>query len=380
MKVPLLDMSCQHAPLRERFLKSFGELIDGGRFILGPHTQALEKSIARCCGSEFALGVSSGTDALLVALMALDVGQGDEVITSTYSFFATAGVVARLGAKPVFADIDPKTFNIDVKAIERLITPKTKAIIPVHLYGQMADMAPVLEIAKRHGLKVVEDAAQAIGARYRDGKYACSMCDIGCLSFFPTKNLGAFGDAGMVVTNNKALYEKLKILRVHGASPKYYHKVIGGNFRIDEIQSAVLNIKSESLNDWTRQRRENAAYYRKLFAETGLLKNGFASLPEAVYESSGVENTHIYNQFVVRAQNRDALLKHLAANDIGSEVYYPVPFHLQECFAYLGYKAGDFPNAESAAKETFALPIYPGLKREQQQYVVDTINRFYSAS
>jgi dTDP-4-amino-4,6-dideoxygalactose transaminase len=330
--------------------------------------------------------VSSGTDALLVALMALDIGAGDAVVTTPYTFFATAGTIARSGALPLFVDIDPATYNLDPNKVAELLQGEceqrgdklvhrasgtvVKAIMPVHLYGQMADMTPLMALAREFDLKVIEDAAQAIGAADAEGRRACSIGDIGCLSFFPTKNLGAFGDAGMCVTNDAALAAKLAMLRVHGMEPKYYHQLIGGNFRLDELQAAVLVIKLKHLDAWTRGRQENACFYFGAFERAGLKST--IMLPASML---GIR--HIYNQFIIRAPKRDALRAHLAAAGVGSEVYYPVPLHRQECFASLGYAEGAFPESERAAAETLALPIYPELSREQLQYVVDTIAGFY---
>jgi dTDP-4-amino-4,6-dideoxygalactose transaminase len=310
--------------------------------------------------------------------MAIGVGPGDEVITTPYSFFATAGAVARLGAKPVLVDIDPRTYNIDPSKIGKAITSKTKAMIPVHLYGQCADMAPMLDLAQRHNLKVIEDAAQAIGSEYHDGRRAGSMGTIGCLSFFPSKNLGALGDGGMVVTNDQELAERIKVLRVHGGKPKYYHKMIGGNFRLDTIQAAVLNVKLNHLDDWTSRRQENARRYETLFQQSGLVQKGKVRLPDPVYRESGAKHYHIYNQFVLRVPQRDQLMAYLKEKGIGTEIYYPVPFHLQECFQCLGHKIGDFPESERAAKETMAIPIYPELTAEQQTQVVGAIKEFYA--
>lgn len=323
------------------------------------------------------IGVSSGTDALLLALMAIGVGPGDEVITTPYSFFATAGAVARLGAKPVLVDIDPKTYNIDPSRIGKAITSKSKAMIPVHLYGQCADMAPILDLAQRHNLKVIEDAAQAIGAEYRDGRRAGSMGTVGCLSFFPSKNLGCLGDGGMVVTNDADLAERMKVLRVHGGKPKYYHKLIGGNFRLDTIQAAVLNVKLNYLDQWTQRRQENARRYETLFQQSGVAQKGKVRLPDPVYRDSGAKRYHIYNQFVLRVEKRNDLMVYLEQKGIGTEIYYPVPFHLQECFWYLSHKEGDFPESERAAKETVAIPIYPELTPAQQTEVVEAIRGFY---
>jgi dTDP-4-amino-4,6-dideoxygalactose transaminase len=339
-------------------------------FILGPKVKVFEENITNYCKTKYAVGVSSGTDALIIALMAADIQPGDEVITTTYSFFATAGSISRLNAKPVFVDIDPITFNIDPVAIEKAITDKTKAIIPVHLYGQTADMDPILSIAKKYNLIVIEDGAQAIGSEYKDGRRAGSLGDMGCFSFFPSKNLGGFGDGGMVTTNDEKLFQKLVYLRNHGAHPKYYHKMIGGNFRLDAIQAVVLDIKLKYLDKWTAGRQTNADYYTKGFNERNLKQAVNTPLAQKNYR-------HIYNQFILRVQNRDALLAYLHDHNIGSEIYYPVTFNNQECFAYLGYNKGDFPIAEKAAEETIAIPIYAELTNEQKDYVMDTILDFY---
>lgn len=378
MKVPLLDLKAHHDPIREEILGAVKEVLDAQAFILGPKVAAFEKRVASYCGVEHAIGVSSGTDALVVSLMALEVGPGDEVITTPYSFFASVGCIARVGAKPVFVDIDPVTYNIDVTKIEPAITSRTRAILPVHLFGQCAEMEPILAMAKRHGLVVVEDAAQAVGAQYRDGRVAGSMGSLGCLSFFPSKNLGGLGDGGMVLTNDAGLAEKVRTLRVHGSKPKYYHKMVGGNFRLDALHASVLNIKLNYLDGWTRRRQEHARRYFELFKESCLTKEAGVQLPVAQYEHVGVSRYHIYNQFVIRAPNRDGLRDHLNADSIGTAVYYPVPFHLQDCFRSLGYKQGDFPASEQAATETLVLPIYPELSQDQQQFVVKSIKRFYT--
>ncbi len=377
MGVPLLDLKAHHEPLQKEILDAVEQVFKSQAFILGAEVGKLEERVAAYCQAKYGIGVTSGTDALLIALMALGVGPGDEVITSPYSFFATAGVVARLGAKPVLVDIDPKTFNIDPARISQAMTPKSKAIIPVHLYGQCADMAPIMELAKRHNLGVIEDAAQAIGSEYRDGRRACSMGTIGCLSFFPSKNLGCLGDGGMVVTNDADLAERIRILRVHGSQPKYYHKLIGGNFRLDTIQAAVLNVKLNYLDGWTKRRQENAARYETLFRQSGLVQKGKVRLPDPVYRDKGIKHYHIYNQFVLRVERRDDLIAHLKQKGVGAEIYYPVPFHLQECFRYLGHKAGDFPESERAANETIAIPIYPELTMAQQTEVVEAIAACY---
>ena len=382
MTVPLLDLKIQYQSLKSELDAALVRVAESQYFILGPEVEKMEKAFCEYLDCKYAIGVSSGTDALLVALMALGIQPGDEVIVPTYSFFATAGVVSRMNAVPVFTDIDPVTFNIDPDDIEKKITRKTKAIIPVHLYGQSCEMDKIMEIARKQNLKVVEDGAQAIGVQYKDGKRVGTIGDIGCYSFFPSKNLGCFGDGGLVVSNDDELGEKLRILRVHGGKPKYYHKIIGGNFRLDAIQAAVLNVKLPHLDDWSAQRRANAELYTKLFVGAGLAESTGKTkfddknkvlLPEAVYSNSGVKNYHIYNQYIIRVQDRDAVRKHLSDNSIGSEIYYPVPFHLQECFSSLGYKKGDFPLAEEAADDSIALPIYPELTEEQQKFVVDKI-------
>lgn len=378
MGVPLLDLKAHHEPIQQEIMAALQQTFNSNAFILGPDVSKLEEQVATYCQAKYGIGVTSGTDALLLALMALGVGPGDEVITSPYSFFATAGVVARLGARPVLVDIDPVSYNIDPAKIEQAVTSKTKAMIPVHLYGQCADMTPIMEIARRRNLSVIEDAAQAIGAEYRDGRRACSMGTVGCLSFFPSKNLGCLGDGGMAVTSDPALAERMKILRVHGSHPKYYHKLIGGNFRLDTIQAAVLNVKLNYLDGWTKRRQENAERYRTLFQQSGLVNKGNVRLPEAVYRDSGAKHHHIYNQFVLRVDRRDDLIAHLRRKEIGAEIYYPVPFHLQECFQYLGLKEGAFPESERAAKETIAIPIYPELTVAQQTEVAEAIVSFYA--
>ena len=377
MKVPLLDLTAQNGPLQAEIMAAIATVIENNSFIMGPEIAKIEKSVAAYSGAKHAIGVSSGTDAILIALMALDIGQNDEVITTPYSFFATAGCVTRMGAKPVLVDIDPVTYNINPALIEEKATAKTKAIIPVHLYGQCADMDPILDIAAQRGLAVVEDAAQAIGAEYRDGRRAGSIGKIGCLSFYPSKNLGAAGDAGMVLCQDDAAAEKIRVLRVHGGKPKYHHRMIGGNFRLDSIQAAVLNVKFGHLDEWTKKRQENADRYTALFESAGLPKKTGIRLPQAVYRNSGVKHYHIYNQYVLRVPDRDRLREHMAKKEIGTEIYYPVPFHLQECFRYLGHREGDFPEAERAARETIALPIYPELDPGRQEYVTKEIIRFY---
>jgi dTDP-4-amino-4,6-dideoxygalactose transaminase len=371
VKVPLLDLKPQYRALKSELDAAILRVSESQHFILGPEVKKFEADTAAYSGCKFGIGLSSGTDALLIALMALDIGAGDEVITSPYTFFATAGTIARVGAKPVFVDIDPKTFNIAPGAIERAITPRTRAIMPVHLYGQMADMTPIMEIANRHALTVIEDAAQAIGSEDAQRRRACSIGHIGCLSFFPTKNLGAFGDAGACVTNDAAFAAKMMKLRVHGMEPKYFHELIGGNFRLDEIQAAVLNVKLPHLDAWSAARQRNAAFYDAAFKKAGLGASVITPPPAP----AGAR--HIYNQYCVRAVNRDALRKHLGGQGVGAEIYYPLALHMQQCFAYLGHKPEDFPESLRATRETLALPIYPELATEQLQYVVDTIAAFY---
>ncbi|MGA6826590.1 DegT/DnrJ/EryC1/StrS family aminotransferase [Nitrospira sp. NS4] len=378
MGVPLLDLKAHHEPLHKEIMAVLEQTFRSQAFILGPEVAKLEERVAAYSQTRYGIGVSSGTDALLLALMAIGVSPGDEVITTPYSFFATAGAVARLGAKPVLVDIVPRTYNIDPSKIAKAITARTKAIIPVHLYGQCADMGPILDLAQRHNLKVIEDAAQAIGAEYRDGRRAGSMGTVGCLSFFPSKNLGCLGDGGMVVTSDADLAERMKVMRVHGGKPKYYHKMIGGNFRLDTIQAAVLNVKLNYLDDWTQRRQENARRYETLFQQSGLVRKGNVRLPDPVYRDSGAKHYHIYNQFVLRVERRDELMAYLKQKGIGTEIYYPVPFHLQECFRYLGYKEGDFPESEGAAKDTVAIPIYPELTAAQQTEVVEAVTSFYA--
>jgi len=383
--VPLLDLKAQYATIRDEVRTAIDRVLESQYFILGPEVQALEKEVAAYSQCGYGIGVSSGTDALLVALMALNIGPGDEVITTPYTFFATAGSIARLGAKPVFVDIDPATYNLDPSPIEAAITPRTRAIMPVHLFGQMADMDPIMVLANRHGLDVIEDAAQAIGSEYK-GRRAGSIGHLGCFSFFPSKNLGGFGDGGMVVTNDPDLAQRVNILRKHGAQPKYHHKFVGGNFRLDAIQAAVLRVKLKHLDEWTAGRQRNADRYRELFDQEPTTKDqgrtssdaDSPAKPFVVGHPSSVTTRHIYNQFVVRCARRDELMAYLKARGIGCEVYYPLPLHLQECFADLGYELGDSPVSERAAQETLALPIYPELTADQQRTVVEAIMQFYA--
>ncbi len=377
MNVPLLDLKAQLKTIETDVKNAVNEVIDSTRYIMGPKLVELEEKIAEYVGAAYATGVSSGTDALLISLITLDIKPGDLVITTPFSFFATAGVIARLNAIPVFVDIDSNTYNMSSDALkqwfesERAKRDRVKAIIPVHLYGQCAEMDPILEIAGRFGIPVIEDAAQAIGARYpsKSGvKKAGNMGTLGCFSFFPSKNLGAMGDGGMVITSDANIDEKLKKLRNHGAKPKYYHALIGGNFRLDPIQAATLLVKFPQLDKWHSIRQQNAAYYDENLNMEGITN------PAVAYK----REYHIYNQYVISVMDRrDDLKKFLAENNIGTEIYYPVPFHEQECFRYLGYKSGDFPDSEYAAKHTIALPIYPELTNEMQDYVIEKIGEFY---
>lgn len=387
MTVPLLDLRAQYQDLAERILPVLQEVCASQHFILGRHVTAFEQSVGKYCRSQHAIGVSSGTDALLLALMGLGIGAGDEVITSPFTFFATAGAIARVGARPVFCDIEADSYNLDPKAVARFLAERcerrggelidratggrVRAIMPVHLYGQCADMQSLMGLAREYGLKVIEDAAQAIGADDADGRRSGSIGDIGCLSFFPTKNLGAFGDAGLCTAQDPELAEHLRVLRVHGGKPKYYHSFIGGNFRLDELQAAVLQIKLEFLDRWTDGRGRNADYYTRAFARAGL--NGKVGVPSV---RPGFR--HTWNQYVIRVSRRDELKAHLAAHGVGSEIYYPVPLHLQQCFAYLGHAEGDFPVSEQASREVLALPIFPELRPEQLQHVVDATATFHS--
>lgn len=379
MRVPLLDLRKQFEGIKDEVMAVTEEVFDSQWFVLGPKVEELEENIARYCGCAHAVGVSSGTDALLISLLSAGIGEGDLVITSPYTFFATVGSIARVGATPIFVDIDEETYNLDPEKLEAILSSmderersRVKAIIPVHLYGQCAEMEPILNMAEAHDFIVIEDAAQAIGSEYqfRDGtvKRAGSLGRYGCFSFFPSKNLGAFGDGGMVTTDSEELYNRLKIMRVHGAKPKYFHHVIGGNFRLDALQAAILSVKLQYLDEWTGRRIENARRYREFFEEAGL---------EGISFPREKEKRHIYNQFVIKVdKGRDELRAFLNQNGVGSEIYYPVPLHLQECFRYLGYKTGDFPVSEEAASKTLALPIYPELSGDQMNYVFEMIAKF----
>lgn len=372
MKVPLLDLRAQHESLRGELLAAIQRVMDTQQFVLGPDVHALEEEIARYIRAKHAIGCASGSDSLLLALLALGITAGDEVITSPFTFFATAGAIARVGARPVFVDIDPLTYNIDPAAIEAVITPRTRAIMPVHLYGQCAEMSPLLEISERHHLPVIEDAAQAIGSEDR-GRPAGSMGQIGCFSFYPTKNLGGAGDGGLLATDDNALAQRLRTLRVHGGATEYHHREVGINSRLDTLQAAVLRVKLKYLNGWSAERQKKAQRYNQLFQEAKL---EFELVPPFVR----AETRHIFHQYVVRVpQHRDAIIKHLDHKGVGTKIYYPIPLHKQECFEYLGYKEGAFPEAERAARETVALPCFPELTEEQQEYVVDAISSFQAS-
>ena len=364
MQVPLLDLKAQYATIKNEILAAVSEVLESQVCIGGPKVAQLEQKIAAISDCKFAVGASSGTDAILNSLMSLDIGLGDEVITTPFTFFATAGCVARTDAKPVFVDIDPKTYNIDPGLIEAAVTENTRAIMPVHLFGQMADMDPIMKIASKHNLAVIEDAAQSITSTYK-GRKAGSIGTVGCFSFFPSKNLGGIGDGGMIVTNEQQLYERLSVMRNHGSKPKYYHKYIGGNFRLDPIQAAALLVKLPHLDGWSEARRRNAAYYDEKF------KNTLVQIPYI-----NPDCVSIFNQYVIRAPRRDAIVEHLRKKNIGTEIYYPVPMHLQECFSYLGYKEGTLPESEKAAKEVLAIPIYPELTDQMMDYVAETILAF----
>jgi dTDP-4-amino-4,6-dideoxygalactose transaminase len=382
MKVPLLDLKPQYRALKGELDAALLRVSESQHFILGPEVKALEAACAKYSGCRHGIGLSSGTDALLIALMALDIGAGDAVITSPYTFFATAGTIARTGARPLFVDIEPDTFNISPAAVEEFIATqcesragallhrasgtRVRALMPVHLYGQVADMTSLMAIARKHGLRVIEDAAQAIGSEDAQGRRAGSVGDIGCLSFFPTKNLGAFGDAGACVTNDDQLAAKMMKLRVHGMEPKYFHELIGGNFRLDELQAAVLNVKLPHLDAWSAARARNAAFYDAAFARAGLT-------PVRTPPPAPRGARHIYNQYCIRSARRDELRGWLSERGVGCEIYYPLPLHMQQCFAYLGHRPEDFPESLRASRETLALPIYPELEQSQLQYVVDTI-------
>lgn len=365
MQIPILDLKAQYASIKDEVIRAISEVCDNQAFALGPAVAEFEEKVAAYCNSKYAIGVSSGTDALLVSLMALEIKPGDEVITTPFTFFATAGSIVRLGAKPVFVDVDRDSFNIDPSAIEQKITDRTRAIIPVHLFGQLAQMEAITEIAGRYNLAVIEDAAQAIGAS-QNGIKAGNFGDCGCFSFYPTKNLGGFGDGGLVTTNREDLAQKIRALRDHGQNPRYFYKVIGGNFRLDGIQGAVLNVKLKYLNDWNEKRKQNAALYDSLFCDSQV------KIPKI-----DTNNVSIYHQYTLKASERDKLQQFLAENNIGSAIFYPKPLHLQDCFSNLGYRPTDLPIAEQLCKEVLSLPIYSELETEQIEYVAKTVLKFY---
>lgn len=370
MKVPLLDLQAQYATLRDELREATLRVLDSQQYVLGPDVKALEEEVARYTGAKHAVACASGSDALLLALMALDIKQGDEVITTPFSFFATVAAISRTGARPVLVDIDPATYNLNANKIEAAITANTRAILPVHLFGQCAEMKALMELSEQHHLPVIEDAAQALGAE-DEGRQAGTIGAVGCFSFYPSKNLGGAGDGGMMTANDDELARRLRMLRVHGSEVKYYHPLLGINSRLDSLQAAILRVKLPHLDSWSEARRQNAERYQELFKDAGLLEE--IGLPHVRQNAR-----HIFNQYVIRVggSRRDALREHLKRNDIGTDIYYPVPLHLQECFSYLGYQEGDFPESERAAKETLALPIYPELTAEQQAHVVNTILDF----
>jgi dTDP-4-amino-4,6-dideoxygalactose transaminase len=389
MNIPFLDLKAQYRAIKEEIDGKVLEILKSQYFILGPEVERLESELADYCGTAFAVGVSSGSDALIVSLMALGVEPGDYVVTTPFTFFATAGAIARLRAIPLFCDIEPKSCNIDPNRLDDLLTRKVekrdasrvKAVIPVHLYGQVADMDPIMGLARRHGLKVIEDAAQAVGSEYPSAegtKRACAIGDLGILSFFPSKNLGGFGDGGMVLTNDEDLVRKARLLRVHGSQNKYYYCILGGNFRLDALQAGILRIKLRHLDEWHRGRQGKADHYRRRFQESGLVDSGALQLPVELYRETGIKHYHTYHQYVVRARDRDRLQDFLKQKGIPTAVYYPLGLHLQECFGYLGYKRGDFPQTEKACQEVLALPVYPELEARQQDVAVEAIKEFYS--
>ncbi len=389
MNIPMLDLKAQYATIKDEINEKVLGVMSSQNFILGPEVASLEEEIAAYSGVRFGIGVSSGSDALIISLMALGVGAGDAVITTPFTFFATAGAIARLGAETIFCDIDPATYNLEPARFEEVILralkkrrgARLKAVIPVHLYGQCADMDPIMKLAKKHGLWVVEDAAQAIGSEYPSRKglrRAGTMGTAGTLSFYPSKNLGGCGDGGMVLTDNSRLADKLRMLRVHGGIAKYHYRRLGGNFRLDALQASILRVKFRHLDDWQEKRRERADVYSHKFAASGLERSGLVKTPAAVYRDSGARNYHTYHQYVIRVKNRNGLQAHLKTKGVGTSIFYPLSLHQQECFASLGYKKGDFPVSEKAAGEVLALPIYPELTAEQQEYIVEAIEQFYA--
>lgn len=389
MDIPLLDLKAQYLAIKEEIDRKISEVVSSQQFILGAEVERFEKELAAYSQTDFAVGVSSGSDGLMVSLMALEIGEGDEVITTPFTFFATAGSIARLKAKPIFCDIDEISYNVSVEKLEELLENRysksgnsnLKALIPIHLYGQCADMAPILSLAKKFDFFVIEDAAQAVGAEYpmADGaKRAGSLGDLGILSFFPSKNLSGFGDGGMILTNDEKLASKIRLLRVHGGRDKYFYEILGGNFRLDALQAAILRVKLKYLDGWQQKRRERASYYDQLFEKSGLIEEDLVQVPEALYKESGIPNYHNYHQYVIRAKERDGLQEFMREKGIATAIYYPLPLHLQKCFSYLGYKEGDFPVSEKASREVLALPVYPELSSEQQDYIVSTISQFYT--
>ena len=388
MDIPFLDLKAQYKSYEAEIVEKVAEFLPKQKFILGEEVTALEEEVARFCGTSYGIGVSSGSDALIISLMGLGISKGDVVVTTPFTFFATAGAIARLGAVPMFCDIDPVTFNINPEKLDDLLTreiedrrnDRIKAMIPVHLYGQCSDMNDIMVLAEKYGIKVIEDAAQAVGTEYSTTsgiKRACALGDMGILSFFPSKNLGAFGDGGMVLTDDEALAQKLKKLRVHGSTNKYFYETMGGNFRLDAFQAMVLRVKLRYLEKWIEGRMDKAAYYDSKFQESGLEESGRLQFPKTLFKGCGVKYYHTYHQYVIRVQDRDNLQTFLKERGVASAIYYPLSLHQQKCFAYLGYKTGDFPEAEKASTEVLALPIYPELSDEQQDYIVDTIDEFF---
>jgi dTDP-4-amino-4,6-dideoxygalactose transaminase len=378
--IPIIDLKAQYSTIKGEIQAAIERVLDSQQFILGTEVEALEKELAEYCQCKYALGVSSGTDALILSLMAIGIKPGDEVITTPYSFFATSGSIVRLGAKPIYVDIDPATYNIQAELIEQKVNGHTKAILPVHLAGQVANMAPIMKIANQHGLYVIEDACQAIGAEYY-GKMAGSIGHLGCFSFFPTKNLGGYGDSGMVTCNDADLADKVRLLRNHGQRPKYHNHVVGGNFRMDAIQAAVLRVKFNHLENWTETRRKHADSYRLLFTKNGISipLTDFNAKSGIVLPSESGFGRHVYHLYMIRTKYRDELSTHLKFHGIGNEIYYPIPLHLQECFSEMGFNPGDFPQSENTAMETLSLPIYPELSEEMLSRIVDIIVDFYKS-
>jgi len=389
MRFPLLDLKAQYESIEKELKERVSEVLDSQMFILGAEVKALEEELSAYVGAKYALGVSSGSDALIISLMALQVGQGDSVVTTPFTFFATGGAIARLGAKPVFCDIEPNTFNIDTHKLAELLeleiekkgNAQIKGILPVHLYGQCVDMKPIQSLAEKYDLFVLEDAAQAVGSEYlmdSEVKRACTLGDLGILSFYPAKNLGACGDAGMVLTNNQNLVDRMRLLRVHGSANKYMYDILGGNFRMDAIQATVLRVKLKHLDSWIVGRQQKALAYDGFFREAGLVEKRLIQSPEAIYRDTGLKYFHTYHQYVIRAESRNDLQLYMREKGVPSAIFYPMPLHLQKCFAYLAYKEGDFPESEKAASEVLALPIYPELSEKNQEFVVTTIKDFYA--